>query len=291
MKNLIGIFTIVAILSSCSPTKKIVSIENSLQQAYDSQQYAKALSSYNQLHTLAKSKNLDISSADVLMAAKSAYYLKDYETATRLFSDIDDKTDDKQSIYMEGMAYQKLPNPQLEYKYWKENSNKLKETEHYQEVLQRLYVLEIEFSQYDEAYALWDKLTATDDEMLMSEHLSVLEELGKNREALDISNKILEKNKENEKALLYKGKTYFNRAEKLYQSEMAKYNRDPNFTTYAYLKRELKKVSADFRLARDIFEKLHQLSPENKTYISYLKNCYVRLEMKTEAAKMDTLLD
>ena len=128
------------------------------------------------------------------MAAKSAYHLEDYETAAKLFSSIDEITNDKQSIYMKGMSYQKLPNPQMEYSYWKENINKLNDTENYQEVLQRLYALEIEFSQYDEAYTLWDQLTATDNEILMSAHLTVLEELGKNEEALNISNKILKKN-------------------------------------------------------------------------------------------------
>ena len=289
MKKLIGIFSIFAILSSCSPTKKIVSVENYLQQAYDSQQYAKVLNSYNQLTIIGKNKELSISPSNTLMAAISAYHLEDYETASHLFSEIKEK--DESSIYMEGMSYQKLPNPQLEYNYWKENIDLLEESNNYQEVLQRLYLLEVDYSQYAAADVLWGKLDNTNDEEFMSTQLVVLENLEKNKEALALSNSILEQNDENETALLYKGKFYFERAEKLYQSEMTKYNRDPNYTTYAYLKRELKKVSADFRVARGVFEKLHNLSPENRTYISYLKNCYVRLEMKTEAAKMDRLLN
>jgi len=289
MKKLIGLFSLVAILSSCSLTKKIASIESSLQQAYNSQQYTKVLSNYAHLASILKKREMTISSSYLLMAAKSAYHLEEYETAIQLFSKIEEK-DDK-SIYMEGKSYQKLHHLESEYKYWKENSAQLKNDENYQEVLQRLYWLEIEFFQYDAAYSLWDQLEETDDEALMTAQLKVLEELEKNEEALSISNKILDKNPANEEALFYKGKIYFNRAEKLYQSEMTKYNQNPNYTTYAYLKRELKKVSADFRLSRDLFEKLHELSPENKTYITYLKNCYVRLEMKAEAAKMDRLLD
>lgn len=290
MKKLIGIFFIIALLSSCSSTKKTVTVENNLQQAYDANQYDKVLSKYKQLSTIAESKGEVISPSYLLIAAKSAYYLEDYQTAAQLFSNVDNKEKDQETIYMEAMTYQKFARPLMEYKFLKENITQLKSHKNYQKFLQKLYMLEIEFSEYEDAYQLWSQIEETTDEALMSGQLKVLEELEKSKEALALSNKLLEKNSAHEAALFYTGKHYFNRAEKLYQSEMTKYNRDPNYTTYAYLKRELKKASADFRLARDRFEKLYEISPENKTYISYLKNCYVRLEMKTEAAKMDRLL-
>ncbi len=72
---------------------------------------------------------------------------------------------------------------------------------------------------------------------------------------------------------------------------MAKYNKDQNYTAYVYLKRELKKISSMFRESRELFEKLHEDDPDNQQYIKYLKNIYLRLDMKGEASKMDMLLE
>ena len=83
---------------------------------------------------------------------------------------------------------------------------------------------------------------------------------------------------------------YYEKAENRYKYEMAKYNKNKNATTYAYLRRDLKKVSADFRIARDLFIKLRKDDPNNKSYIRYLKNTYLRLEQKDKAAQMDKLL-
>ena len=82
----------------------------------------------------------------------------------------------------------------------------------------------------------------------------------------------------------------YNKAEEWYKKEIAKYNKNKNATTYAYLRRDLKKISAIFRLARDKFLKLRKLDPNNKSYIKYLKNTYLRLDMKDKAKEMDDLL-
>lgn len=289
MKKLIGFLTLFVLLSACNSTKKIVTVENNLQQAYSAQQYAKALESYNQLVAINKSKKISTATSATLLAAKSAYYLENYDTATQLFAEVDKK--DNEALYMEGMSYKKQSALQREYETWKKNLTLLEQSEYYQEALGRLYLLEVNFLQYAAANQLWAKLDKQDDVELMVAQLTVLDQLELKREALTLSNAILKLDSKNESALFYKGKYYYDKAEKLYQSEMDKYNRNPNYTTYAYLRRELKKVSSDFRSARDLFEKLHTVSPANRTYMSYLKNCYVRLEMKAEAAKMDKLLN
>ncbi|WP_291856731.1 hypothetical protein [Marinilabilia sp.] len=46
-----------------------------------------------------------------------------------------------------------------------------------------------------------------------------------------------------------------------------------------------------FRESRELFEKLHEDDPDNQQYIKYLKNIYLRLDMKGEASKMDMLLE
>jgi outer membrane protein assembly factor BamD (BamD/ComL family) len=72
---------------------------------------------------------------------------------------------------------------------------------------------------------------------------------------------------------------------------MSKYNKNKNATTYAYLRRELKRISTDYKIAKDILEKLIEKDPTNKNQLVYLRNCYVRLEMQEEARKVNKIID
>ena len=72
---------------------------------------------------------------------------------------------------------------------------------------------------------------------------------------------------------------------------MNKYEKDKNTTAYAYLRRELKNLSTDYVLARDILIKLKDIDPTNKNYLIYLRNSYVRLEMQQEAAQINKLIE
>ena len=83
---------------------------------------------------------------------------------------------------------------------------------------------------------------------------------------------------------------YDHKADDKYKTEMAIYNKNKNHTSYAYLRRELKKLSVDFRNSRDAFNKLHEIDPGDTNYIKYLKNVNLRLDNKIEADKYDKML-
>jgi tetratricopeptide (TPR) repeat protein len=291
MKKLLVIFGVIAILfNACSPTKKITAIQTQLENAYHQGDYETVLSQYEVLKQVASTKKIEPTNTVKTQAAKSAYKLKKYDTAALLFSEIPQSFKDSEATYMQGASYNKTNQPEMEYQHWRSCVSLLKENENYPLVLQRLFLLETANGKYHEADTLWRHLSITKDEMILSARLQGLKELGREKEALQITESILKLNPENTEAIYFNAVYHYEKGETLYQSEMTKYNKNRNYTTYAYLRRELKKVSIQFRAARDLFEKLHQLKPENKTYISYLKNCYIRLDMKAEAAKMENLL-
>ncbi|MGV8829582.1 MAG: tetratricopeptide repeat protein [Breznakibacter sp.] len=91
-------------------------------------------------------------------------------------------------------------------------------------------------------------------------------------------------------ALKNKAVLLFGKCETRYKQLMDGYNKNKNATSYAYLKRDLKLLSSDYRECRDLFEKLRRLEPGNRSHIQYLYNVYVRLDLNDQAKQLEKLL-
>ena len=91
-------------------------------------------------------------------------------------------------------------------------------------------------------------------------------------------------------ALTNKAVLLFGKCETRYKQLMDGYNKNKNATSYAYLKRDLKLLSSDYRECRDLFEKLRRLEPGNRSHIQYLYNVYVRLDLNDQAKQLEKLL-
>ncbi len=289
MKKTVIIISSIILLASCSSTKQLTTLENSLKTNYSNKNYETVIEDYEKLTTLASKKKQELPAQYTIFAGKSFYNIEKYSESLNLLSSIKNK--DEEAIFMEGMSYYHLKNNIEEFSFRNANRSNIKNSENEQIVLNRIYDLAINFADFQLANIVWSELSNNSEIEQMEKQLTVLDNLEEKSQALSLANNILKKDANNEEALLYRGTYYFNKAESLYQSEMAKYNKDPNYTAYAYLRRELKKASSDFRNARDIFERLYKIAPDNKKYIAYLKNSYLRLEMRNEAAKMDKLLN
>jgi tetratricopeptide (TPR) repeat protein len=155
----------------------------------------------------------------------------------------------------------------------------------------RLFITHIQKGNYEWALILWEQIKAKETPQLQYAYLEALEATGR-KDSLYIKHReFLTKYPDYGPALFWEAKYHFNKAEKQYQYEIAKYNKNKNTTTYAYLRRELKRLSEDYRTAKNILEKLTQKDPTNKTQLFYLRNCYVRLEMQEEAKKTDKIIN
>ena len=287
--NSLLLITIV-LISACSPTKQLVSLESDIYPLYQQGQYEKALQQYDKLLLLSKKNNLPIHDTTQLVAGKAAHKAELFEQSTALFNSIDNLKD-TEALLMGGVNYEKLGQSQEAYDYWVAKLSNFENTEHYQEILLKIYRLEQQMLNFAAANETWTKIDHQNKPDLMFEQVTVLGNLDKTSDALALSNQILKIDEKHEAALFWKADYYYHKAENWYQSEMTKYNRNANYTTYAYLRRELKKISADFRTARDLLETLHTMAPENKRYIGYLINTYLRLEMKTEMDAMTKKLN
>ena len=102
---------------------------------------------------------------------------------------------------------------------------------------------------------------------------------------------IIKQDKDNITAIEYVAKIKYDRAEKKFKSAYADYEKHNKTTAaHAYLARDLKQVSGEYRNCKSLFEKLHKMQPDNKSYIKYLININLRLENKTEAKRLEKLL-
>ncbi|MDG5800156.1 hypothetical protein QA597_07285 [Marinilabiliaceae bacterium ANBcel2] len=290
LKSILFIFTII-LVTSCSPLQQIANLENDIKESYNSKKYNKVLSQYEELEKKSIQQGFEIDKKSTLTAGKAAFKLEDYNRAARYFTSIEEGiTDYPDIIYKTGISYQKRDDTGMEQVHWHDYLPSLKDTEYYEEVLTRLFAIEAEMENYHEANELWKIMPSSNDSHILKLKLLTKEATSNKEDALQFATETLNKHGNLEPLLFWKAKYYYNKAEDWYQNEMAKYNENPDYTAYAYLRRELRKISKEFRTARDIFIELREINPNNTSYINYLRNTYSRLSMREEAAQMDKLL-
>ena len=279
------------VVFGCNPLKQMQTLQGSVSQAFNSGDYEQTLASFDQLNKYQSDQGATTDLSYLKMAAQSANALKRYSRAEELLTGWLERSKDEEAVLMLGELYQETGQTDKEQKHWNQYLSLVTSDEAKLEILSRQFALEMKNENYPAALEVCDRMPPTELPELLFMRAEALKATGKEKEADAIVETILEKNPSFEPALLWKGVKVYNQADKWYQSEMTKYNHKPDYTSYVYLRRELKKISSLYRQCRDIFENLREQDPTNKTYIRYLKNIYLRLEMKAEAVKMDMLLN
>ena len=278
-----------ALLLACNPLAKLPSLQTSADEAFNNNDFENSYTLYKQYIQLATSNSAEISDDIYHKLAIAAGELKKVDEASEIYNSLLKKKDDTALFSEYAQLLQENNKVKEEIDLWDnlesdDNALQTKKTD-------RLIKLYNQTESYDaiiEVVANKGKATLSNDATMI--YISALENTDSKVEAAKVCNQLVKEQPNYIPALEWKGKYYYEKADARYKAEMAKYNKNKNATTYAYLLRDLKKVSADFRVARDTFETLRKSDAENKSYIKYLKNCYLRLEQKAEAAKMDRLL-
>ena len=292
MNGIIKVFLgigVLLFLFSCNPLKKLETTQSSAQASFEAARYSEALILFEQLIQLYKENSKDISTDIIKNAGISAYKIKNYDTAkgylTKVFNE-----NKEIDILMLLIDIGKQSGNSEELKSLIENNiSLLNENRKGEMANSELFSINYSLNEMEAAYSNYNNIE-TPAEDLFNEYLDVLVKLDKKKEAKEACTNELAKDGSNVAALEWLAVDEYTKAENWYKSMMAKYNKNKNATSYAYLRRDLKKVSVQYRSARDKFLKLRVANPENKKYIRYLKNCYLRLEMKDKAAEMDKLL-
>jgi tetratricopeptide (TPR) repeat protein len=274
---------------ACTTKKTVVSTESNIKTAYEAQDYSMVLQLFEKFEQTKKPE--EVTSTILEMAGLSAYRTENWSKAYDYLNRIASESASPDILGALGNVLFYREELEQEYAHWNKFLPQLVNSSYYQTATTRLFQVETTREAYQKAQAIWELIPDKKDPDLRFDYLSILEKLDKKAQALAYSQEILKDNPTHQPTLYWRAQYYFNKAEGTYQDEMTKYNKNPDYTSYAYLRRELKSISADFRTARDMFIQLRGMNPDNLNYIKYLKNCYLRLEMKVEAVKMDQLLN
>ncbi len=274
---------------ACNSLKKLETTQSSAQAAYESANYSEALTLYEQLIQLYKDNGKDIPVDIKMNAGKSAYEIKNYDIAKGYLTEVFKENKNVEPLMML-IDISKQSGSRDELKSLIENHTELlKENGEGDFANTELFNINYSKGDMEVAYSNYNSIENPDKE-LFDEYLNILMDLDKKKEAKQSCIEALKSDDSNVAALEWLAIDEYTNAENWYKSMMAKYNKNKNATSYAYLRRDLKKVSVQYRGARDKFLKLRDIDPDNKKYIRYLENCYLRLEVKDKAAEMDRLL-
>ncbi len=159
------------------------------------------------------------------------------------------------------------------------------------QMLTKLFLDHVSDSNSEWALSIWEEISFKETEELQSAYLKALEETGQKEGLFTKHQEHLKKYPDNQASRFFMAKHYFAKAENEYQREMAKYKKNENATTYAYLRRELSRLSEDYRKSRDILLELRQMDPNQKAYILLLRNCYMRLNNEAEVNRLTKELE
>ncbi len=287
-KNILSTLLLSLILFGCNPLKQLQTAQVDAENEYKQGNYELALEKYSALITKYQQSNVEVPYSLYLNAATSAFSTNKYDEAINYYQSA--LKDSVTLATVKGLieASEHTSNNSLS-----ETLDKyagfLKENgagDYYQV---KVFDNAVRSGNQDNIVSSYKNLTKPTESQSM-EYINALETLGRKKEAIKFCNNLVTENKDFYKAKEYKALYYYNYAENWYKSEMTKYNKDKNYTAYVYLKRELKKISANYKIAKNEYEALSEKYPTEKKYIKYLKNIYLRLEMKKEAAEMDKLL-
>ena len=284
-------YILILILISCSPEKKIATLEAGAQMAQQNSEFQKAYIKYAELIKFSQTKEIEINPEVIKNMAIICKRLDKYDEAAGYFKQSLENSYDSTLFvsYVDMLKNRGLK--EEEFQTWKTYYDTIHKTGLPNKALVRQLRLALDLNKQDEVSKLWDGKSAN---VLPSDiYVDYMNMLSKDNDislAYKVCNELLKHYPDNIDGLKWKAIYYYNKAETEYQDKMAKYNKDKNPTTYAYLKRDLKKISADFRSSRDLFLRLHKMNKNEKLFIKYLKNIYIRLDNNAEAAKYDKML-
>lgn len=290
MKKLFIILS-VAILVACNPTAKLPTIQSEADAAFENANYDKAYTLYSEFINLSKANNLEVDNDITVKLAQACTQTDRIGEASTLYNQLLQNEQNIKLIAEYAQMLQREGQIDDELNLWQQYSDKITSPELSKLRAERLIFLNTSKENYSAIVDVFENkgnIKLSKEAQLAS--INALANDKKTALAIRTCNDLIKEHPDFEGALDWKAKYYYHKAEDRYNYEMAKYNKNKNATTYAYLRRDLKKISADYRIARDTFIKLRKIDASNKSYIRYLKNTYLRLEQKDEAAKMDKLL-
>ncbi|MBE0640033.1 MAG: hypothetical protein IH598_16070 [Bacteroidales bacterium] len=279
-----SVFLITIIFAACNTPKAVVDHAQIADLAYSSGDYARALSTYEELINSWNDQHPQKDNPYYDKAGHAAFMMKNYDRSIFHFA---------QSMH-HGTAsvetYSRLIS------YYREIKNFSKEMTTIEALMEaypnsdeakaehsRLFEMLVETDRWEEAAEEWTKITRERDIHQMELYFEVNRKLENTAMCDSLSGVLLTNDNNNMIGLEWEAVKYYNRAEDRYNKEMEAYEQNKTNRQYLKLLEALEVVNADFQHARDNFEKLYN-AYHGKRYANYLYNIYTRFQDEKKAA-------
>lgn len=279
-KRLFQIFIVALIVASCSTTKKVaISPRAQADILYNKAEYANALIAYQALDSASRD------SAVYHNMALSAFMVQNFTIAVEVTRNItpDSILKVKFNNFIDSLNTYSSQITVVE-----------NNTDFFQQIVgQKVYdklVLYYDSREDSKLVDVYSKASAQVRSECFPKYFSFVRNEKSNTELIQVCKNALADNKNQIVALKYLGVQNYNVAEADYKKAMDEYNRKKNNTTYAYLRRDLKRISAVYVKSREYLDKVHKLDPEDMQTIKYLININNRLDQPAKAKALQRLL-
>jgi tetratricopeptide (TPR) repeat protein len=276
---------IVAVAASCTTGSKVASLREDADEAMENEAYAAALAGYEQIIASYRQEgNTDqcpvygkagIAALETGNLTKAVDYFQ-MDTYTP-FATAD-------TYYGLAKSYRSIDNLSKEILALKDYIELFPNGEHIDEVRARLFETYVESENWEFALELWPELPAQlrDKPEYLEQWFTVNLALGNNEVVDELAERLLKNDPDHIKALEWKAEKAYKLAEDHYQREMKAYEKNRTNKQYKILLAELDKVTAEFQVALEYYEKLYSLTAK-PAYAQYISNIYVRFNDKEKA--------
>ncbi|MGM0551036.1 MAG: tetratricopeptide repeat protein [Bacteroidota bacterium] len=282
IQRILGILLVITMLASCSTMQ----LSNQGEAAYEQGDYETALAALEEIISLRENNGKSAEPEVYYRAGMAAHQLGQQEKAAQHLSYADYLGYRTPELYITLVGiYENIDNISKEITALQNYREHYPQGDRMDEMTARLFHAYVETENWQWAADLWPELEAKaqNNIALLTGYLQVNEALKKSEAADKVARQILTQDSDNKRALAWMGKSYFNRAEEMYVSEMKAYKHNRTTRQYNRLLKKLDIVYPNFRKARDYFLKLYKQDPQPE-YAKYLARIYTRLDQKKKAA-------
>jgi outer membrane protein assembly factor BamD (BamD/ComL family) len=294
LSSLLAVIVLATVLiTGCTSTKKTTQIktDESTQKLQDANaafnigEFQKAFTTYEEIIALKQSQNKRPDSTIYQNAGTAAWELKQTDKAiqylelAKRYPVANDKT---YSILAK--AFLEKDNLSKEITNLDAYISKYPQGAEIEAVKKQLFFAYVKSENWESAYKLWPTIDANtqNDVKLLNGYYTVNEKLQYKDQLEKIAQQLLKLDANNIDALEFFAEKFYWLAENSYVKEMKAYQANKTDKQYQQLLAAYKIYFENYRIAKDYFLKLYQISPKSR-YATFLGNIFTRYENKEKA--------
>lgn len=273
------------LLAGCTTGVNLKNVRQTADQAYARGEYSTALAGYEQIIAGYKQQN-KTNECPVFGNAGQAALKTGKANKAIEYLEMDTYTPfaTGQTYYGLAESFRMIDNLSKEIMALKNFIELFPEGAQIQTIRTRLFETYVESENWHLAQTLWPQLPAEEKSKIeiLEKWFLVNRKLENSGECNKLADQLLNTNPDNIAALEYKAENAYWDAENHYQAEMKAYEKNKTNKQYKKLLAELDKVTAEFQIALDFYDKLYALNPKPE-YAQYISNIYVRFNNKEKS--------